>query len=42
MWFDTDKDKSGVLSREEFLAFAALPEVHAHLQQVEEHHCSGK
>ena len=40
LWFQTDTDKSGLLSKEEFIQFAARPDVSPYFSPLEEKMCS--
>lgn len=42
MWYETDTDKSGVLSKEEFLCFCAQPAVSPHIARLEKKVCKGQ
>ena len=39
LWMQTDANQDGTLSREEFLAFSARPDVHPHIKQLEDKLC---
>lgn len=40
LWFQTDTDRNGTLSKPEFLSFSARPDVQPYVKQLEDNVCT--